>query len=49
MALVHIVHCIDTEGPLTESIKDTFKRIKDTIGVEISSTKENLKKYKRKK
>lgn len=48
MALVHIVHCIDTEGPLTESIKDTFKRIKDTFGVEISSTKENLKKLQKK-
>ena len=25
--IVYVVHCIDTEGPLYESIEATFKRV----------------------
>ena len=27
-ATVHVVHCIDTEGPLHESVEATFERLK---------------------
>ena len=30
MSLLHIVHCIDTEGPLKETLEDTFSRINKT-------------------
>ena len=33
MKILHIVHCIDTEGPLNETLKSTFERIHDTFGV----------------
>ena len=26
--ILYIVHCIDTEGPLNESLKKTFHRLK---------------------
>jgi hypothetical protein len=37
-----VVHCIDTEGPLDETIDSTFKRLKELFGVEIPATPENL-------
>lgn len=42
--IVHIVHHIDTEGPLYESVSETFKRIEEIIGISIplSPTKSNL-------
>jgi 2-hydroxy-3-keto-5-methylthiopentenyl-1-phosphate phosphatase len=48
-ATVHIVHHVDTEGPLYESIEETFKRIIEITGKDISinPTKENLKKIQR--
>ena len=39
---VHIVHCIDTEGPLYEPIEVTFQRLKTIFGLELESTEENL-------
>jgi len=41
---VYIVHCIDAEGPLYESIEATFQRIKDIYGYDIYPSKENLEK-----
>jgi hypothetical protein len=41
---VYIVHCIDTEGPLYESLYATFERVKDIYGIDIQPTAENLKK-----
>ena len=32
---VHIVHCIDTEGPLYESIEATFERLKAIFGLDL--------------
>ena len=29
--IVYIVHHVDTEGPLYEDIKDTFKRLEDLL------------------
>ncbi len=41
---VNVVHCVDTEGPLDEKIKDTFKRLNEIFGIDIKASKENLKK-----
>lgn len=32
-SIVHIVHCIDTEDPLHESITATFERLQAIIGM----------------
>ncbi len=44
MSVVHIVHCIDAEGPLYESVEATFQRIRNTFSIEIElePTQENL-------
>ena len=47
--IVHIVHCIDTEGPLSESLIDTFDRLKNIYGIKLKPTKDNLKKIQLKK
>lgn len=44
MKLLHIVHCIDTEGPLKESIKNSFERIYNIYGIKLTPTIKNLKK-----
>jgi hypothetical protein len=42
-ACVHIVHCIDTEGPLYESLDAKFERLKDLFGIShLAPTQENL-------
>lgn len=43
MPIIYIIYCIDTEGPLYESLEATFERIKSTFDVNIKSSKENLK------
>ena len=42
--IVHIVHCIDTEGPLNESLKTTFDRLKTIFNIKLKPTTKNLKK-----
>jgi hypothetical protein len=44
MGILHIVHCIDTEGPLTETLSATFQRLKEVFGVDLPPTRENLRK-----
>ena len=44
-----VVHCIDTEGPLTEDLKDTFLRLKTIYGIDIKPNKKNLKLLQNKK
>jgi len=44
MSDVYIVHCIDTEGPLYESLDATFERIKHVYHLDIEPSAENLKK-----
>ena len=39
---LYIAYCIDTEGPLHESLNATFQRLNDIFGVELEATKENL-------
>ncbi len=42
--IVHIVHCIDTEGPLDEDLAATFQRLGALFDVWIKPTRANLKK-----
>jgi hypothetical protein len=45
---LYIVFCIDTEGPLYESIEATFERLKEIFNIDIKPTKENLRKLQNK-
>ena len=46
--LVLIVHCIDTEGPLYESLEAKFERLKDLYGIDsLPPTKETLSKLQK--
>jgi len=42
--VVYVVHSIDTEGPLYESLEATFDRLKKIFGISIEPTSENLRK-----
>jgi hypothetical protein len=45
---VHIVHCIDTEGPLFESLGAKFERLRELFGItDIEPTRANLGKLQR--
>nr|WP_321257577.1 hypothetical protein [uncultured Pseudodesulfovibrio sp.] len=37
-----LVHCVDTEGPLYESISATFERVKSTFGLEYEPSRSQL-------
>jgi hypothetical protein len=43
-ATLHVVHCIDTEGPLTESLSATFQRIRSTFGLNLPADPATLAK-----
>ena len=47
--IVYIVHCIDTEGPLYESLQAKFDRIKEVFGITIKPTSKNLRRLRAKK
>lgn len=40
--ILYLVHCVDTEGPLSETLDATFERLESIFGISISPTKENL-------
>lgn len=42
-----IVHCVDTEGPLYESVEALFTRIKNVFGINLNPTIENLRRIRR--
>ena len=42
MPVLYIVHCIDTEGPLRETLSATFERINDTFGFNFVPSHETL-------
>jgi hypothetical protein len=44
---VHVVHCIDTEGPLHESLEATFERLREIFGLQLEPTEENLRRLQR--
>jgi len=46
--IVYILHCIDAEGPLHESLEATFKRLYEIFDIKMEPTKENLKKIQNK-
>ena len=46
--VVYVVHAIDTEGPLHESLKATFYRLKSIFDVNLAPSKETLKKLQHK-
>jgi len=41
---LYIVYNVDTEGPLFESLEETFNRLYDIYGIELNPTEENLRK-----
>ena len=43
---VYIAHAVDTEGPLFESLKDTFERIYDHYGIQLEPSKTTLAKLR---
>ncbi len=40
--VLYIVHCVDTEGPLFESLEASFERLWDIFGIRLDATEENL-------
>ena len=44
---VHVVHCIDTEGPLYESVEATFERLKAIFGLDLPPSRELLGRLQR--
>ena len=40
--ILYVVHCIDTEGPLDESLAATFQRLQSIFKIELEPTPENL-------
>lgn len=45
-SIVYIVHAVDAEGPLYESLAATFERIKDIFTIKLSPSYENLEKLR---
>lgn len=43
-ACVYVVHCIDTEGPLYESLDATFERLNHALGLQLKPDRETLRK-----
>lgn len=39
---VHVVHCVDTEGPLHESVEATFERLKAIFGIDLEPSVQRL-------
>ena len=44
MTKLYVVHCVDTEGPMFESIEATFSRLKNIFGITLDPTQANLRK-----
>ena len=42
-ATVHVVHCIDTEGPLHESLDATFERLRGLFDLDLEPSRETLR------
>lgn len=47
MKKLYLVHAIDTEGPLYESLTATFERLEKITGVKLEPTPENLERVRR--
>lgn len=46
--ILFVVHCIDTEGPLNETLNATFERVKSIFNIDIEPSTENLLKLQNK-
>lgn len=46
---LHIVHCIDTEGPMIESLAATFRRVESAFGLRLTANSETLVKLQNRK
>ena len=46
--IVYVVHAVDTEGPLLESLGSTFKRLEEIFGVKVPKSRQNLRKLQHK-
>ena len=42
MAKLYVVHCVDTEGPLTETLTATFDRLRSVFGIDLPANRETL-------
>lgn len=40
--ILYVVHCVDTEGPLDESLHATFERLQAIFNIKLEPTRENL-------
>src|SRR3989338_2581334 len=47
--IVHILHCVDAEGPFVESLEATFERLYDIFDIRLEATEENLTKIQNQK
>jgi hypothetical protein len=43
---VYVVHCVDAEGPLDESLEATFERLGKTFGITLEASEENLERLR---
>lgn len=46
--ILYVVHCVDTEGPLVESLEATFERLESIFKIKLAPTKENLLRLQKK-
>ena len=46
--IVYVVHAVDAEGPLYESLDETFLRLKDLYEIKVDPTFSNLQKLRKK-
>ena len=40
--ILYVVHCVDTEGPLNETLDATFERLDSIFDIKLAPTKDNL-------
>jgi hypothetical protein len=45
--ILYVVHCVDTEGPLDETLDATFGRLESLFGISLPATRDNLLKIQR--
>lgn len=45
--IIYLVHCVDTEGPMCETLQATFERLKVAFGIDLEPTLENINNLRR--
>ena len=46
--VLYIVHCVDTEGPLEETVSATFERLRDSKGIDLEPSPATLRRLQNK-